>query len=77
LGYSSGTVAGSDLNPEPMQVDNFGPKAIPPGSSGIDSNGVQLALSRGDASGTAKEGKLLYFIILVLVVICLCIGLRD
>jgi hypothetical protein len=53
------------------------PKAVPPDSSAIGNNGVQLTLAPGDASGTAKEGKLFDFIILVLVVIYLCIGLRD
>jgi hypothetical protein len=77
LGYFSGTVAGSGSNPEPKQVDNVVLKAVTPNPSGIGNNGVQLALAPGDVSGTAKEGKLLDFIILVLVVICLCFGLRD
>jgi hypothetical protein len=75
--YSSGAVAGSGSNPEPKQVDDVVPKAVPPDSSAIGNNGVQLTLAPGDASGTAKEGKLFDFITLVLVVIYLCIGLRD
>jgi hypothetical protein len=76
-GYSSGTVAGSGSNPEPKQVDSVVPKAVPPDSSDIGNNGGRLALALGDASETAKGGKLFDFIILVVVLICLGIGLLD
>jgi hypothetical protein len=70
-----GSVAAPASNPEPKQVDEVVPKAVPPDSS--DDNGVHLTVSQGDTSKTTKEGKLLDFIIVVVVLICFCIGLRD
>jgi hypothetical protein len=76
-GYFSGTIAGSGSNPESRQVDNVVPETVPPDSSDIGNNGVQLPIAPGDTSRRPKKGKLLDFIILVNVLICLCIGLRD
>jgi len=63
------------LRTHPKPVDNSVPPVVVASTTGVANNGVQLALICGDASEMGEESKLLCFLTMVVVLICLWVGM--